>query len=70
MLAHDFAAGQYVSETEGGFRLPVGMSILVHGNPVELFFELAPELTVRSSSTTRGRYGAYADGAIGARYYF
>jgi len=70
VFAHDFAAGQRASDTEGGFRLPMGLSVLVRGNPVELFFEIAPEFTVRSSSTLRGKYGFYADGAIGARYYF
>lgn len=70
VLNHDFAAGQYPSDTEGGFRVPLGMSVLVRGNPVELFFEMAPELTVRSDSALRGRIGFYADGAIGARYYF
>ena len=70
VLAHDFAVGQVPSTTEGGFRLPMGLSVLVRGNPIELFFEIAPEFTVRSSATIRGKYAIYTDGAIGARYYF
>jgi hypothetical protein len=69
-FGHTFAAGQSLSYTEGGFRLPLGMSVLVRGNPIELFFEIAPEFTVRSNSTLFGKYGIYADGSIGARYYF
>jgi hypothetical protein len=70
VIGHDFAVGQIPSSTEGGFRLPLGMSVLVRGNPVELFFEIAPEFTVRSISAARGKYGFYTDGSIGARYYF
>jgi hypothetical protein len=51
-----------------GFRVPVGMSILVSGNPVELFVEVAPELVARNASAL-GRYTFYSDGAIGVRYY-
>jgi hypothetical protein len=69
-LGHTFAAGQSLSYTEGGFRLPLGMSVLVRGNPVELFFEIAPEFAVRSDTMPAGKYGIYADGSIGARYYF
>ena len=68
VLGHSFAAGERPASTEAGFRLPLGMSILVPDNPVELFFEIAPEFTVRDSSTL-GRYIFYTDGAIGARYY-
>jgi hypothetical protein len=46
------------------------MSVLVHGNPIELFFEIAPEFTVRSNAAVRGKYGVYTDGTIGARYCF
>ena len=70
VLVHDFAVGQSPSATEGGFRIPLGMSVLVRGNPIELFFEIAPEFTVRSNAAVRGKYGVYTDGAIGARYYF
>jgi hypothetical protein len=69
-FGHAFTAGQSLSYTEGGFRLPLGMSILVRGNPIELFFEIAPEFTVRSNATLFGKYGIYTDGSIGARYYF
>jgi hypothetical protein len=69
-LGHNFASGQSLSYTEGGFRLPLGMSVLIRGNPVELFFEVAPEFTVRSNAALAGKYGVYMDGGIGARYYF
>lgn len=62
-----------LSDTEIGFRVPLGMSVLVRGNPVELFFEIAPELTIHSNPMTaagQGKYAVYADGAIGARYYY
>jgi hypothetical protein len=67
-LGHSFASGERPASTEAGFRLPVGMSILVPDNPVELFFEIAPELTFRDSAAL-GRYTVYIDGAIGLRYY-
>ena len=70
VIAHDFSAGQTSSTSEGGFRLPIGTSVLVRGNPIELFFEIAPEFTVCSNSAIRGEYGIYTDGAIGARYCF
>jgi hypothetical protein len=69
-LIYDFAFGQSPGATEGGFRIPLGMSVLVHGNPIELFFEIAPEFTVRSNAAVRGKYGVYTDGTIGARYCF
>lgn len=69
-LGHNFASGLSLSYTEGGFRVPLGMSVMVRGNPIELFFEVAPEFTVRSNATLAGKYGVYTDGAIGARYYF
>jgi len=67
---HQFAAGQNVSYSGGGFRIPVGMSVLVRGNPIELFFEIAPEFTVRGNSNQIGKYVMNADGSIGARYFF
>lgn len=70
VLGHDFASGAIASDTEGGFRLPLGMSVLVRDNPMELFFEIAPEFTVRGNANPRGKYGVVTDGAIGARYYF
>jgi hypothetical protein len=68
-IAHRFAAGQTPSFTEGGFRIPLGLSVLVRDNPVALFFEIAPEFVVRSNDVA-GKYGFYVDGAIGARYFF
>jgi hypothetical protein len=71
---HQFAAGQNagqnVSYSGGGFRVPVGMSVLVRGNPIELFFEVAPEFTVRGNSNLIGKYVMNLDGSIGARYFF
>jgi len=70
VLGHTFATDARPSSTEVGMRVPLGMSILVRNNPVELFFEIAPEFTVRSSTApAQGRYTVYADGAIGLRYY-
>jgi len=70
VLGHTFATDARPSSTEVGVRAPLGMSILVRNNPVELFFEIAPEFTVRSSTAPpQGRYTFYADGAIGLRYY-
>lgn len=70
VLYHDFASGNAPSDSEGGFRLPVGCSVLVRGNPIELFFEIAPEFTVRSNTAVRGKYTLNIDGAVGARYFF
>ncbi len=67
-VGHTFSSDARPSSTEAGVRVPLGMSILVRNNPVELFFEIAPEFTVGSSSAP-GRYTVYADGAIGVRYY-
>jgi hypothetical protein len=70
VAGHTFASGATPSNTEAGFRAPVGMSVLVRQNPVELFFEVAPELAIRTgSSPATGRYTLAADGAIGFRYY-
>jgi hypothetical protein len=69
VIAHTFPSGAIPSGTTAGFRVPVGMSVLVRANPVELFFEVAPELTIGSTSAPRGRYVVAADGAIGFRYY-
>jgi len=69
VLGHTFASGAIPTQTEAGFRLPIGMSVLVRANPVELFFEVAPELTVAGTSSPAGKYVIAADGAIGFRYY-
>lgn len=68
VLGHSFASGDLPASTESGFRVPFGMSILVRANPIEIFFEIAPEFTIRTS-TSPGRYTVYCDGAIGLRYY-
>lgn len=57
--------------TDVGVRVPVGMSIVVPNNPVEIFFEIAPDGAVyddKISKKTRGVF--YVDGQIGMRYYF
>ena len=69
VLGHTFASGAIPTQTEAGFRVPIGMSVLVRANPVELFFEVAPELTVAGTSSPGGKYVIAADGAIGFRYY-
>jgi hypothetical protein len=70
VAGHTFSSGAAPSSTDAGFRVPVGMSVLVRGNPVELFFEVAPELAIRTtSSPAEGKYTLAADGAIGFRYY-
>jgi len=67
-LGHSFASGDRIASTEAGFRVPLGLSILIPDNPAEVFFEVAPEFTVRDAPTL-GRYTFYADGAIGLRCY-
>ena len=70
IVGHTFASGATISSTATGFRVPVGMSVLVRGNPVELFFEVAPELAIASTSSPAiAKYTVAADGAIGFRYY-
>jgi hypothetical protein len=69
VAGHTFSTAALPASTEAGFRVPVGMSVLVRGNPVELFLEVAPELTIRTSSSPEARYTVAADGAIGFRYY-
>jgi hypothetical protein len=68
VLGHTFASGAIPAQTEAGFRVPIGMSVLVRANPVELFFEVAPELTVAGTTSPAGKYVIAADGAIGFRY--
>jgi len=69
VAGHTFAPGPVPSSTEAGFRAPLGMSVLVRGNPVELFFEVAPEIAIETASAPARRYTVSADGAIGFRYY-
>lgn len=49
---------------EFGFRFPVGVSYLLHDRPIDVFFEVAPILTV--TPTVRGDFNV----AIGARFWF
>lgn len=65
-----------------GARLPFGMSVVVPDNPVELFFEIAPDLAAYTTKTRIPIAGGptfvdkqsglafTVDGQIGARYYF
>jgi hypothetical protein len=46
----------------------VGEPPRIRDNPVELFFEIAPEITIRGAAAF-GRYTLYSDGVIGLRYY-
>jgi hypothetical protein len=70
VAGHTFSSGATPAATDAGFRVPVGMSVLVRGNPIELFLEVAPELTITTPQpATGGRYTVAADGAIGFRYY-
>ncbi len=65
--------------TEAGLRVPVGMSVIVPDNPVELFLEVAPAIGSYSITVTDPMTGASVDdshvvlnvdGAVGARFYF
>lgn len=56
--------------TDLGVRFPVGMSVVIPDNPVELFFEVAPGGAVYQDSTDKERFVFYVDGQIGMRYYF
>jgi hypothetical protein len=67
-IGHSFASGDRPGGTEAGFRVPAGMSIFISDNPVEVYFEVAPEFTVRDTPVL-GRFTFYADGAIGVRWY-
>ena len=67
-----------VSRFDAGVRLPFGMSVVVPDNPVELFFEVAPDLAGYTTKTHIPGVGVdkesgaafTIDGQIGARYYF
>ncbi|MDE1975742.1 MAG: hypothetical protein KGI84_00600 [Elusimicrobia bacterium] len=62
-----FGAGprlQFASDTEFAVRTFVGTSYWLGGHPVELFAEVGPVFQM-----TQGG-GVYADGAVGARFYF
>lgn len=52
------------AELRIGFRVPVGLSYLVEGAPIDIFFEVAPLFDL-APSTKLG-----LSGGIGLRYYF
>jgi hypothetical protein len=69
-LGHTFSGAGTISHGEVGVRLPVGMAADIRNNPVQMFFELAPELLIIRGDLPGGRYAVFASGAIGARYFF
>lgn len=52
------------SRTRFGIRIPIGLSYLFEGAPVELFFELGPIMDLAPSTLFRMTTG------VGIRYYF
>lgn len=60
--------------TDLGVRIPFGMAVVIPNNPVELFFEVAPDAGLYDDKTdpanTKTRTIFYVDGQIGARFYF
>ena len=59
------------NRTDLGVRLPLGMSVTIPNNPVELFFEIAPDMGVYNDTVyDKERPIFYVDGNLGVRYYF
>jgi len=57
--------------TDVGVRVPVGMSVVIPNNPVELFFEVAPDGALYDDTVAKKtRAVFYVDGQIGMRFYF
>lgn len=57
--------------TDVGVRVPLGMSIVVPDNPVEVFFEVAPDVAMyHDDFDDEDHVVFFIDGAIGVRYYF
>ena len=57
--------------TDLGVRVPIGMSVVVPNNPIELFFEVAPDVATYDDTIAKKQRGVfYVDGQIGARFYF
>lgn len=57
--------------TDVGVRVPLGMSIVVPDNPVEVFFEVAPDVAIYHDELDDEDHAVFfIDGAIGVRYYF
>lgn len=61
-----------VDRTDVGLRIPMGMSVVIPDNPVELFFEVAPDFATYTTSADKNtsHFVFYVDGQIGARFYF
>lgn len=57
--------------TDAGFRAPLGMSVVIPDNPVEIFFEVAPAVAIYEDEIEEEDHAVFfVDGAIGVRYYF
>ena len=55
---------RFQNDTQIGFRLPVGLTYLFDGAPVDVFIELVPILDLIPATDLE------FNGALGARYYF
>jgi hypothetical protein len=53
-----------VHRTQVGIRIPLGLSYLFEGDPIEIFFELGPIMNVTPKTLFRMTTG------VGVRYYF
>ena len=56
--------------TDFGVRVPIGMSVVIPDNPVEIYFEVAPDFAIYDDSRDDEHFVFYVDGQIGLRYYF
>ena len=57
--------------TDVGVRIPIGMSVVIPDNPVELFFEVAPDGAMyHDEIDDEDHFVFYVDGQMGVRYYF
>ncbi len=56
--------------TDMGIRVPTGMSVVVPGNPVELYLEIAADVGSYDDDLDDPRVVFFLDGQVGARYYF
>ena len=57
--------------TDLGVRVPIGMSVVIPDNPVEIYFEVAPNLSsYHDDFDDENHFVFFVDGAIGVRYYF
>jgi hypothetical protein len=69
---------QYPAPADGnlvGLRVPVGMCVVIPDNPVELFFEVAPDIGSLHYNNVGGVAASdhglvTVDGSLGVRYYF